>query len=231
MKRILIAFLLCFAFLCPYSSLAQSADSAGGTEQPPVAAESAQTRTSFAGTKPAMDSVSLLMGVYNPLDEEMKGIYGGMFSLGAQYSLNMSGPVDLLLSIGLMRNSGNPYYNIPTFSSGKSSDIQIIPMEISIRRRMAFMRNPSGSVSRGFYAGAGVNYVRVSEEISEFLSASGGDFGLQVFAGPQIFFTESFVFEGEVKLLMSSVDMKHEDRKYPITLSGLVIRAVLSWYY
>ena len=223
MKGIAIAFLLCLALSYSYSSFAQSVES---TPKPEAGMPAALTET-----RSTIDGLSLLMGVYSPIDEEMKGVYGGMFSLSAQYNLNMGGPTDLLASIGLMKKSGNPYYNIPTFSSGKSSTIQLIPMELSIRRRVVFMRRPSGLVSRGFYGGVGVNYIRVSEDIPRFLSANGGDFGLQVFAGPQIFFTENFVFEGEVKFLMNDVTMKHEDSKYSITLSGLVIRAALSWYY
>ena len=218
MKRIGIAFLLCLTLLYSYSSFAQSV-------------ESAQKLEAVAETRSTMDGLSLLMGVYSPVDEEMKGIYGGMFSLSAQYNLNMGGPTDLLASIGIMRKSGNPYYNTPTFSSGKSSTIQLIPMELSIRRRVVLMRSPSGLASRGFYGGVGINYIRASEEIPDFLSAKGGDFGLQVFAGPQIFFTENFVFEGEVKFLMNDMSMKHEDNIYSITLSGLIIRAALSWYY
>ncbi len=225
---ITIAFLLCFALLYPYNSFAQSTEAPG-----PVSArvEAKEAQPMAMAMKPVMDGLTLLMGVYSPLDEEMKGIYGGMFSLSGQYSLNMGGSTDLLASVGFMRRSGNPYYNVPTFSSGRSSTIQIIPMELSIRRRVTFMKSTSGSTSRGFYAGAGVNYVRASEEIPEFLSAKGGDFGTQIFAGPQVFFTRNLVFEGEVKFLMNDVDMKHEDNKYSITLSGLIIRAALSWYY
>lgn len=224
MKRIVIIFLLCLALLYSCVSFAES---------PELSVEPAEAQTPLAAdkAKPAMDGLTLLMGVYSPLDEEMKGIYGGMFSLSGQYCLSMGGVTDLLASIGYMRKSGNPYYNVPTFSSGKSSTMQIIPMELSIRRRMVFMRSPSGLASRGFYVGTGVNYIRASEEIPDFLSAKGGDFGIQVFAGPQIFFTKNLVFEGEVKLLMNDVDMQYEDTRYCITLSGLVIRAALSWYY
>ena len=226
MKGRAITFLLCLALSYSYNSFAQSEESA-----PELKPAEAGMQTALTEAKSTIDGVSLLMGVYSPIDEEMKGVYGGMFSMSVQYNLNMGGTTDILASVGFMRKSGNPYYNIPTFSSGKSSTIQIIPMELSIRRRMVLLKRPSGLMSRGFYAGAGVNYVRVSEEISEFLSATGGDFGLQVFAGPQIFFTENFAFEGEVKFLMNDVTMKHEDNRYSITLSGLVIRAALSWYY
>lgn len=223
MKRLTIIFLLCFALLYSYTSLADST--------PPVQIKPIETQPTMGAMEPIMDGLTLLMGVYSPIDEEMKGIYGEMFSLSAQYSLNMGGTTDLVASIGFMRKNGNPYYNIPTFSSGRSSTIQIIPMELSIRRRMTFMRTPSGSTARGFYVGGGINYVRASEDISEFLSAKGGDFGTQIFAGPQIFFTQNLVLEGEVKFLMNDVDMTHEDNKYSITLSGLIIRAALSWYY
>ena len=229
MKKIIPIFLLCFALLCPYDSLAQPESPA----QDPAPADPlvAKLNPVSADQKPAMDGLTLLMGVYSPLHEEMKGIYGGMFSLSGQYSLNMGGTTDLLASIGFMRKSGNPYYNVPTFSSGKSSTIQIIPMELSIRRRMVFMRKASGLPSRGLYAGLGLNYIRASEEISEFMSSKGGGFGVQVFAGPQIFLKEDLVIEGEVKLLMNEVDMSHEDTRYSITLTGLVIRAAISWYY
>ncbi len=223
MKRLTVIFLLCFAMLYSHASLADSTA--------PVQVDPIEAQPTMEAIKPTMDGLTLLMGVYSPIDEEMKGIYGEMFSLSGQYSLNMGGATDLMASIGFMRKNGNPYYNIPTFSSGRSSTIQIIPMELSIRRRVTFLRNPSGSTSRGFYAGAGVNYIRASEDISEFLSAKGGDFGTQIFAGPQIFFARNIVLEGEVKFLMNDVDMTHEDNKYSITLSGLIIRAALSWYY
>ena len=220
MKRISIAFLLCFALLYPYSSFAQTTDSITELAEPTP-----------AGTRPIMDALSLLVGVYSPLDEEMKGIYGSMFSWSVQYNLNMGGQTDILASVGLMRDSGNPYYDVPTFSSGKSSTIQLIPMELSIKRRMVFLKDTSGLASRGLYMGAGINYIRASEKISEFLSASGGNFGLQIFAGPRINLTENFVFDGEVKFLMNAVDMRHEGDRYTVNLSGLVIRAALSWYY
>ena len=226
MKIVAITFLLCFALLYPYGSFAEST---AKPEPAPIQVEAGAAQTK--AIEPVMDGLALIMGVYSPLDEEMKGIYGSMFSLSGQYSLNMGGPNDLMVSVGFMRDSGNPYYNVPTFSSGRSSTIQIIPMELSLRRRMAFMKSPSGVTSRGFYAGAGINYIRASEEISDFLLAKGGDFGAQIFAGPQIFFKRNLVLEGEVKLLMNDVDMKHEDNKYSITLSGLTIRAALSWYY
>jgi hypothetical protein len=178
-----------------------------------------------------MDGLTLLMGVFSPLDDEMKGIYGGMFALTGQYSLSMSSSTDLLASIGLIQKSGNPYYNVPTFSSGDSSKIRIIPMEISVRRRVVLMKSPSGMVSRGLYAGAGINYMRATEKIPGLLSASGGDFGLQIFAGPQMFFTENLAFQGEVKFLTNEVGLKHEDKKYSVTLTGLVVKAALSWYY
>jgi len=219
MKKLTIIVLLYSVLLYSYTSLADS--TAPTPEQPNMGAM----------MKPTIDGLMLLMGVYSPIDEEMKGIYGEMFSMSAQYSLSMGGTTDLMASIGFMRKNGNPYYNIPTFSSGISSTIQIIPMELSIRRRVPLMKTPSGSTSRGFYAGAGVNYIRASEDISGFLSAKGGDFGTQIFAGPQIFFTRNIVLEGEVKFLMNDVDMTHEDNKYSITLSGLIIRAALSWYY
>lgn len=230
MKKILFVFSLCFALVYPYSSFAQPAAQTESLGMP-VAETKTEIYPSSANKAQMMDGLALLMGVYSPMDEEMKGIYGGMFSISGQYCLNMGGSTDLLASIGFMRKSGNPYYNVPTFSSGKSSTIQMIPMELSIRRRIVLMKNPSGLASRGLYIGAGLNYIRASEDISDYLSATGGDFGAQIFAGPQIFITENLVFEGEVKLLMNDVDMGYEDTRYSITLSGLVIRAALSWYY
>ena len=259
MKRIAIAFLLSFALLYSHSSFAQSADSAEEPKTPLVEVKAAEAQPAVEKTKPkvvetmpvvektkptvekiqpvvektnpTMDGLALLMGVYSPLQDEMKGIYGGAFALSGQYCLNMSKSVDLLASIGFIQKTGNPYYDVPTFSSGSSSEIRIIPMEVSIRRRIVFMKSPSGLVSRGLYVGAGINYVRASEEIPEIMSSSGGDFGMQIFAGPQMFITKNLAFEGEVKLMMNEVDMKHEDERYSITLSGLVIRAALSWYY
>ena len=93
------------------------------------------------------------------------------------------------------------------------------------------MKGPSGLISRGFYAGAGINYIRAVEKIPGLLSAEGGDFGIQIFAGPQMFFTDNLAFEGEAKLLINNVDMKYEDDRYSINLSGLVVRAALAWYY
>ncbi len=225
MKRTLTTFLLLsFALLCLCSSFAQAMN-------PAEAAEKSEPQLGVGRTKLTMDGFSLLMGVYSPLHDEMKGIYGGMFAMSGQYCLNMSSSTDILTSVGFMRKSGNPYYDVPTFSSGQESKIRIIPLELSIRRRMVFMRSPDGFVTRGLYIGTGLNYVMAKEEIPDMLEASGGDFGVQIFAGPQIFFTRNLAFEGEIKLFLNEVDMKHEDDRYSVTLSGLVIRAALSWYY
>ncbi len=229
MKITAITFLL--FFLCFYSSSAQSVDSAekedegmGATFSPWMEEEEMER---------PMDGISLLMGVYSPFDDEMKGIYGSAFSLSGQYCLNMSRSIDLLGAIGFVKKGGDPYYDIPTFSasSDESSSIRIIPLEISIRHRVALMKNPYGSLSRGLHAGAGINYIWAKEEIPGTPSASGGDFGVQIFAGPQIFINKNLAFEGEVKLLLNSVDMKYEEKRYSLTLSGLLIRAGLSWYY
>ena len=223
MKRTITIYLLSFALLFLFVSFSQAVE--------PVTAEKMEPHKASTGSRPTTDGFSLLMGVYSPLHDEMKGIYGGMFSISGQYCLNMSKSIDILTSIGLMQRSGNPYYDVPTFVSGQDSKIRIIPLELSIRRRIAFMRSPAGFVTRGLYVGTGINYVMAKEEIPDMLDASGGDFGVQVFAGPQMFFTENLAFEGEVKLLLNEVDMKHEDERYSVTLSGLVIRAALSWYY
>ena len=240
MKRITIIFLLFFVLLYSYSSFAQSVSSAEEPKPPPMEEEkpglerieeAEVSALEVEKTRAPMDGLTLLMGVFSPLHDEMKDIYGGAFTLSGQYCLSMSRSTDLLASIGLMRKSGDPYYDVPTFSSDNSSTIRIVPLEISVRRRITLMKSPSGLMHRGFYAGVGVNYIRAKEEIPRLLSASGGDFGMQIFAGPQIFFTENVAFEGEVKLLMNEVDMKYEDNRYSITLSGLIIRVALSWYH
>jgi hypothetical protein len=240
MKTITISFLLSFALLCPYDSFAQPVDS---TEEPEPPLMEAGKETGGWGNvemggqgevekkKSPMDGLTLLMGVLSPVHAEMKDMYGSAFTLSGRYCLSMGGSTDILTSIGFVQKTGDPYYDDLTFSPGESSTLRVIPLEISIRRRMVFMRSPSGLVSRGLYAGAGINYIRATEEIPGILSARGGDFGAQIFAGPQMFFTDNLAFEGEMKLLMSEVDMKYEDNRYSITLSGLVIRVGLSWYY
>jgi len=235
-----IALILSFVLLYSYGSFAQPVNSEE-PKPPPIAKEKPVLEQSEEAEISAlevgktanapMDGLTLLMGAFIPLHDEMKDIYGGAFMLSGQYCLNMSSSTDILASIGFMQKSGDPYYDVPTFSSKNSSNIHIIPLEISVRRRIALMRSQSGLVHRGFYAGAGINYIRATEESPGSLSASGGDFGMQIFAGPQIFFTNNVAFEGEVKLLMNEVDMKYEDNRYSITLSGLVIRAALSWYH
>lgn len=181
--------------------------------------------------RPAMDGVTLLMGVYSPFHDEMKGIYGNVFTISGQYCWNMSKSLDLLTSIGFTKDTGSPYYDVLTFTSGSSSTVQIIPVEVSVRHRMTFMRSPSGERSRGFFMGAGINYIRASEEIPDILDAKGGDFGMHIFAGPQMFIKKNLAFEVDIRLLMNDVDMKYLDRRYDLTLSGLVIKAALSWYY
>jgi len=229
MKITAITFLL--FFLCSYSSFAQTVDSPEKAENEMEATFSPWMEEEDMGRP--MDGITLLMGVYSPFDDEMKGIYGSAFSLSGQYCLNMSRSIDLLGAIGFAKKGGDPYYDVPTFasSSDESSSIRIIPLEISMRYRMALMKSPYGSLSRGLYAGAGINYIWAKEEIPGTPSASGGDFGAQIFAGPQIFINKNLAFEGEVKLLLNSVDMKYEEKRYSLTLSGLLIRAGLSWYY
>lgn len=250
MKKMAVTFLLPFVLLCLYGSFARSVKSAEEPKPPPIeeenpvlkrseGAESQPDLDMASPTQPKeaektwspMDGLTLLMGVFSPLHDEMKDIYGGAFTLSGQYCLNMSSSTDVLASVGFMRKSGDPYYDVPTFSSDNSSTIRIIPLEVSVRRRIALMKSPSGLVHRGFYAGVGINYIRAKEEIPGLLSATGGDFGMQIFVGPQMFFTDNVAFEGEVKLLTNEVDMKYEDERYSITLSGLVIRAGLSWYH
>jgi hypothetical protein len=173
------------------------------------------------------DGVGITMGVYSPFHEEMKGVYGGAFTLSGQYSLNMSLSTDLLGSVGFIRKEGNPYYDDPSFTSGDHSKISIIPIEISIRKRFSLMKYPP----RGLFIGAGMNYMRVSEKMPNIVSSTGGDFGTHIFVGPQLFLRDGLAFEGEIKLLMNEVDMKSGNLRYPVTLSGLIIKAGLMWYY
>lgn len=237
MKKTAIVFLLSLALLYSYGSSAQPADSAGKPGLPPVEAEKAKSLPAaeepaeVGATESPVDGPTLLMGVFIPLHDDIKEIYGSIFTLSGQYCLNMSSYMDLLGSIGYIKRSGDPYYDIPTFSSGKSSTIRITPLEVSVRRRVVLMRSPSGFVSRGLYFGVGVNYILAREKIPGILSAKGGNFGVQILAGPQIFFTENLAFEAEAKLLLNEVNMKYENEKYSINLSGLVIRIGLSWYY
>jgi hypothetical protein len=177
------------------------------------------------------DGFAILMGVYSPFDTEMKGIYGGAFSLGAQYYLNMSRSIDLLASVGFAHKKGNPFYDDLTFASDNISSITFFPIELSIRKRFIFMKNPNKGLSRGLYIGTGINYIRASEKINDEKSANGGDFGTHVFAGPQIFLNDNLAFEGEVKILLNNVDMKQGSMRYPVTFSGLTIKAGLAWYY
>ena len=221
MKKTTITFLLFFALLTLYASVAYSMSSE----------DEAEAQSAVSNTKLTMDGLAILMGVFSPINDEMKNIYGSAFTLGGQYCINMSRSTDILTSIGFAQKTGDPYYDDPTFSSSESSELRIVPLEVSIRQRITLMKNPSGLVHRGLYAGIGLNYIWATEEIPGLLSSKGGDFGMQVFAGPQIFFTKNVAFEGEVKLLMNDVDMKYEDERYSITLSGLVIRVGLSWYY
>ena len=248
MRRLTVICLLCFALLYSHNSFGQPPDSAEKLKPPPVDNETeepkpppareaaAEPPTRYESMGSPMDGLTLLMGVYSPFHDEMKGIYGSAFSFGLQYCLNMSRSVDLLASVGYMKKGGDPYYDEPTFSvpsssSGKSPSIRIIPLEISIRQRIALMKDQSGSTSRGLYAGAGINYIRAKEESPEIPAATGGDFGAHIFAGPQIFFTDSIAFEGEVKLMLNNVDLEYEEKRYCVTLSGLFIRAGISWYY
>jgi hypothetical protein len=173
------------------------------------------------------DGIGIKLGVYSPFHEEMKGIYGGAFAIDTQYSLNMSPTMDILASVGLIRKEGNPYYNDPSFTSGDRSNISIIPIEVSLRKRFNLMKYPP----RGIFIGAGINYIRVTEKMPDIISASGGDFGSHLFVGPQIFLRDGLAFEGEVKLLINELDLKSGNLRYPVTLSGLIIKAGLMWYY
>ena len=173
------------------------------------------------------DGFGITMGVYSPFHSEMKGIYGGAFILSGQYCLNMSRSIDLLMSIGFISNEGNPYYEDFTFMSGDRSNISIVPIEVNIRRRFVLMKEPA----RGLFVGAGINYIRAAEKVPGIVSASGGDFGTHIFAGPQIFIRDNVAFEGEVKVLMNKIDMKDGSLRYSITLSGLTIKVGFSWYY
>jgi hypothetical protein len=173
------------------------------------------------------DGVAIMMGVYSPFQSEMKGVYSGAFTISGQYCLNMSRSIDLLGLLGYTHSEGNPYYDDLSFTSGGSSTINIIPIEMSIRKRFVFMKEPA----RGLFAGVGINYIRVTEKMPDIVSASGGDFGMHLFVGPQIFIRNNLAFEGEVKLLMNEIDMKDSSLRYPLTLSGLTIKAGLSWYY
>jgi len=245
MKSTLYLFLMLFFVLYSFSSFAQTPVTAEEPKPPliegemgepkPLPVESELTRTAIPmdnnSTRLTMDGLAILIGVYSPFHDEMKGIYGGALMLSGQYCLNMSKSIDILASVGYMQKSGDAYYDVPTFSSEESSKIRIIPMELSLRHRVVFMRNPAGIASRGLFSGFGINYIRAKEEITDMIEATGGDFGVQIFAGPQIFLAENLSLEGEVKLLLNEVDMKHQDDRYSITLSGLVIRAALSWYY
>ncbi len=173
------------------------------------------------------DGIGVMFGVYSPFHEEMKGVYGGSFAMSAQYSLNMSVTTDLLLSVGLIRKEGNPYYGDPSFTSGDQSKISIVPIEMNVRKRFSLMKYPP----RGMFIGAGLNYVRAAEKMPDIVSSSGGDFGTHIFAGPQIFIRDGLALEGEVKLMINEVNLKSGNMRYPVTLSGLIIKAGLMWYY
>ena len=195
---------------------------------------SAESKSSDEGQSEIVqtsDGFAILMGVYSPFDTEMKGIYGSAFSLGAQYYLNMSRSIDLLASVSFAHKKGNPFYDDLTFTSDNISSITFFPIELSIRKRFIFMKNPTKGLSRGLYLGTGINYIHASEKIKDEKSTRGGDFGTHIFAGPQIFLNDNLAFEGEVKVLLNNVDMKRGSTRYPITFSGLTIKAGLAWYY
>jgi len=214
MKAKIYVCLLCCVILFSYSTFACSTD------------ENAPSPSSIKIGN-STDGAGVMMGVYSPFNSEMKGIYGGAFVISGQYCLNMSRSIDLLTSIGFIRKEGDPYYNDPTFSSGDHSNINIIPIELSIRKRFVLMKEPA----RGLFIGAGINYIRATEKIPDIVSSSGGDFGTHIFAGPQVFLRDNVAFEGEVKLIMNEIDMKDGSLRYPLTLSGLTIKAGFSWYY
>ncbi len=237
MKRTVIVFLLLLALLYSYSSSAQPVGSVEESKLPPLKVEKAETQPvaeepmEVEITESPLDGPTLLMGVFIPLHDDIKEIYGGTFALGGRYCLNMGNNIDFLGSIGYIKRSGDPYYDVPTFSPDKCSTIRIVPLEVNVRRRVVLMKSPAGFVSRGVYFGGGVNYILAREKIPGILSAKGGNFGVQIIAGPQVFFTKNLAFEAEAKLLLNEVTMKYENEEYSINLSGLVIRAALSWYY
>ena len=214
MKAKINVCLLCCVILFSYSTFARST----GENAPSPSSIKIGNSTDGAG---------VMMGVYSPFNSEMKGIYGGAFIISGQNCLNMSRSIDLLTSIGFIRKEGDPYYKDSTFSSGDHSNINIIPIELSIRRRFILMKEPA----RGLFIGAGINYIRATEKIPDIVSSSGGDFGTHIFAGPQVFLRDNVAFEGEVKLIMNEIDMKDGSLRYPLTLSGLTIKAGFSWYY
>ena len=214
MKAKINVYLLCCVILFSYSNFVWATD------------ENAPS-PSIIKAGNSTDGAGVMMGVYSPFNSEMKGIYGGAFVISGQYCLNMSRSIDLITSIGFIRKEGDPYYNDPTFSSGDHSNINIIPIELSIRKRFVLMKEPA----RGLFIGAGINYIRATEKIPDIVSSSGGDFGTHIFAGPQVFLRDNVAFEGEVKLIMNEIDMKDGSLRYPLTLSGLTIKAGFSWYY
>ena len=207
--------------------LAISINSAWSLEgNAPVTSEQESSKE-YINLKHPTDGVAIMIGTYSPFHSEMKGIYGSAFTINGQYCLNMSRTIDLIGSIGYTHKEGDPYYNELTFTSGEKSTINIIPIEVSIRNRFVFMKEPS----RGLFVGLGINYIRATEKVPDIVSSSGGDFGMHLFVGPQIFLRDGIAFEGEIKLLMNEVNMKDGSLRYPITLSGLTIKAGLSWYY
>lgn len=213
--------LLCCVILAISNNFAWSLE--GNT---PATSEQ-ETSKEYINLKHPTDGVAIMMGTYSPFHSEMKGIYGSAFTLNGQYYLNMSRTIDLIGSIGYTHKVGNPYYKELTFTSGENSTINIVPIEVSIRNRFVFMKEPA----RGLFVGLGMNYIRVTEKVPDIVSSSGGDFGFHLFIGPQIFLRDGIAFEGEIKLLMNEVDMKDGSLRYPISLSGLTIKAGLSWYY
>jgi len=213
--------LLCCVILAISNNFAWSLD-----KNAPSPSES-ETSKEYINIRHPTDGVAFMMGAYSPFNSDMKDIYGSAFTISGQYCLNMSRFLDLLGSIGYTHKGGNPYYGDLTFTSGEFSTITIVPIEMSIRGRLAFMKEPA----RGLFAGIGINYIRVTEKVPDIVSAKGGDFGMHLFVGPQIFLRDGLAFEGEIKLLMNEIDMKDGSLRYPITLSGLTIKAGLSWYY
>jgi len=238
MRIIAAIFALCFVSLLIYSSFSPACSSVSSvsppadTKKPQEKAEARQEpKKEIEKPEPPADGLSGLISIFSPLHGGMKNIYGNGLIMGGQYCLNISKTVDFLISIGFMSKSGDPYYDDLTFTSEESSTLLLTPLEFSVRRRIALMKSPSRLLSRGLYAGAGINYIMASEKIPGILSAKGSGFGTHVFAGPQIFFRENAAFEGEVKLLMNEVDMKYDGNRYSIALSGVVIKAGVSWYY
>ncbi|MBD3182331.1 hypothetical protein GF312_08570 [Candidatus Poribacteria bacterium] len=229
MRKSFIIFITYLLFSCFLIHKSHSEEFPKELKPPPDSAVNQGTRRTISNSP--LDGVTLLTGIYYPLQGEVKDIYGGAFAIGGQYCFNMSRSIDLLGAVSLIKSDGDPYYDDPTFSSDRLSNIQLVPFELSIRQRIAFMKSLQGFVTRGLYFGGGINYIRAREKVADMFTTNGGDFGIHLFVGPQVFFTNNLAFDGEIKLIMNGVDMRDSNNEYSMNLSGLVIRAGLSWYY